>query len=320
MTEILFDADGRDCHDHRMVPATGTRIAWADLPTGVREKIEGILGGRVVEAVSQAGGFSPGTADRVVTGDGRRAFVKAVSPALNERSAELARQETRITSALPDHVPAPRVLGAFDDGDWVVLVLEDIEGASPRTPWVESEIDAAVTALTELAHALTPAPLAVPPVTEALGRSLGGWQRLAADPPADLDPWAAAHLTQLVAASARGLAALGDGDTLAHCDIRADNMLVRPDGRLVIVDWPWGATAPIWFDRVLLAVNVTVYGGDHERVIGDLDRRIVADVFAGLAGYFRDQSRLPPPPALPSVRAFQRWQADALLPWLSREL
>ncbi|MDY7084291.1 MAG: hypothetical protein SYR96_04235 [Actinomycetota bacterium] len=28
------------------------------------------------------------------------------------------------------------------------------------------------------------------------------------------------------------------------------------------------------------------------------------------AGFLRDFSRLPPPPGLPSVRAFQRWQAD----------
>ncbi|WP_250035780.1 phosphotransferase [Paractinoplanes maris] len=303
-----------------MVPTGGTRIGWVDLPPVVRGRIEEIIGGPVVEAVSQTGGFSPGTADRVVTGDGRRAFVKAVTPALNERSAELARQETRITAALPGHVPAPRVLGSIDDGDWVVLILEDVEGAHPRTPWVETEIDAAVTALTELADALTPAPLTVPAVTEVLTEGFGGWQRLAADPPADLDPWAAAHLPELIAAAGHGLAAVGTGDTLAHCDIRADNMLVRPDGRLMIVDWPWGATAPIWFDRVLLALNVTVHGGDPERVIAGLDRRTVTGVFAGFAGFFRDISRLPPPPGLPSVRAFQRWQADELLPWLRREL
>ncbi|WP_250000802.1 phosphotransferase family protein [Actinoplanes sp. M2I2] len=303
-----------------MVPAAGTRIGWADLPADVREQVEGIIGGRVVEAVSQTGGFSPGTADRVVTEAGRRAFVKAVTPALNEHSAELARQETRITSALPDHVPAPRVLGWIDDGDWVVLVLEDIEGSHPRTPWVEGEIDAAVTALAQLAESLTPAPLTVPAVTSILTEGFAGWRRIAADPPADLDPWAAAHLPELIAAAERGLAAISTGDTLAHCDIRADNMLVRPDGRLVIVDWPWGAIAPIWFDRVLLALNVTVHGGDPERVIAGLDRRIVTDVFAGFAGFFRDVSRLAPPPSLPSVRAFQRWQADALLPWLGTEL
>src|SRR3954463_12133596 len=142
----------------RMPTAAGVRIRWTDVPPHVRRGVEDILGSPVIEARSQAGGFSPGTADRVRTADGRRAFVKAVTPAVNERSAVLARQEMRITAALPDHAPTPRLLDGFDDGEWVVLVLEDVEGAPPRTPWVRGELDAAVTGLRELAAALTPAP------------------------------------------------------------------------------------------------------------------------------------------------------------------
>jgi hypothetical protein len=61
-----------------MVPSSGRRIGWLDIPPDVRLRIERIVGGRVVDAVSQAGGFSPGTADRVRTDNGRCAFVKAV--------------------------------------------------------------------------------------------------------------------------------------------------------------------------------------------------------------------------------------------------
>ena len=67
-----------------MVTASGVRIGWVDLPEPVRAAVEDIIGGTVVEARSQSGGFSPGTADRVRTADGRRAFVKAVSADLNE--------------------------------------------------------------------------------------------------------------------------------------------------------------------------------------------------------------------------------------------
>ena len=57
-------------------------VVVLDLPAAVRSRIEGIIGGgAVTEAVSQRGGFSPGTADRVRTERGPRAFVKAVSPA-----------------------------------------------------------------------------------------------------------------------------------------------------------------------------------------------------------------------------------------------
>ena len=45
-----------------------------------------------------------------------------------------------------------------------------------------------------------------------------------------------------------------------------------------------------------------------------------SDAVIAVAGYFRDYARLPPPPSLPTVRAFQRAQADALLPWLRTKL
>lgn len=76
------------------------RIGWARLPLHVRAGVEGILGGSVVSAVSQPGGFSPGSADRVVLASGRRAFVKAVSADVNATSAALHRREARISAAM----------------------------------------------------------------------------------------------------------------------------------------------------------------------------------------------------------------------------
>ncbi|MEV6299759.1 aminoglycoside phosphotransferase family protein [Actinoplanes sp. NPDC051861] len=301
-----------------MVTATGVRIGWADLPAGVRARVEAILGGGpVAEARSQAGGFSPGTADRVRTASGRRAFVKAVSPSLNVESAAMARRELRITAGLPASAPVPRLLDGFDDGDWVVLILEDIEGAHPRTPWVKGEIDAAATALRDLAAALTPAPVpGLPTAADRLSRDFAGWADLAAEPPADLAPWALRNLGPLHAAAERGIAAMAGGETLAHTDIRADNILVRPDGRMIIVDWPWGCRGPAWLDSVLLAVNVIVHGGAPGPLLDGVDEETVTGVISGCAAYFQHRSRQPPPPGLPTVRAFQRFQGDALLPWL----
>jgi hypothetical protein len=94
-------------------------------------------------------------------------------------------------------------------------------------------------------------------------------------------------------------------------------MLLRPDGSVVFVDWPWGSLGPAWLDRALLALNVLVHGGDGDRILAELaDPGAAADLIVALIGYFLDRARQPAPPGLPTVRAFQRFQADALLPWL----
>lgn len=306
-----------------MVSATGQRIGWTDLPPHVREAVEEIVGGPVVSAVSQTGGFSPGTADRVVTANGRRAFVKAVSPAQNEDSPGMHRREGAITAALPAGVPAPRLLGSFDDGTWIALVLEDVDGRHPATPWLPDELARVLAALRRLAETLTPAPLSgLRAAADAVADDFDGWRRIAADPPADLDPWVAGHLDELRGLSGRGLRALA-GDTVVHLDARADNLLLGPDGRVTVVDWPWACRGPAWLDSVLLLINVRLFGGhDTEALLADCAAWSGADpadlraVLAGFAGYFADRARRPPPPGLPTVRAFQRAQADAVTSWL----
>ncbi len=304
-----------------MVQASGVRIGWPDLPAHVRAAVEGTLGAPVVESVSQRGGFSPGTADRVVTADGRRAFVKAVGRTVDENCLRLHRREARVTGALPVAAPAPRLLACHDDGEWLAMVLEDIEGRHPRTPWVDAELAAVVTALADLAAATTPAHPDLPAAAELCGADLAGWANIAADPPAGLHPWVAAHLPELVAAAARATAAL-DGDTLVHGDVRADNLLLRPDGSVVVVDWPHACRGPAWLDRALLCVNVLLFGGDPEPVLAatPAPRHVLVDVLAGYLGYFTDMGRRPEVPALPTLRAFQRAQADALLPWVAERL
>ncbi|NJC84348.1 aminoglycoside phosphotransferase family protein [Planosporangium mesophilum] len=315
-----------------MTSATGTRIGWADLPCQVRAGVEAIVGDTVVRAVSQPGGFSPGTADRIRTAAGRRAFVKAVSPTQNEVSTDLHRREAHVTAALPEYAPTPRLLGCYDDGYWVALVLQDVEGRHPRTPWRPDELEAVLTTLGDLAVTLTPSPLpGVPSAVDHLSGNFAGWRRVAADPPPDLDPWTSAHLPVLCALADQATASLA-GDTLVHNDIRADNLLLRPDGAAVVVDWPWACVGPAWLDTLLLMVNVRLFGGhDTDALLTDtlVSRRAamtelkpddLTAVLAGLAGFFLDCARQPPPPGIPTLRAFQRAQADAVLPWVRDRL
>ncbi|MET8525724.1 phosphotransferase [Micromonospora sp. NPDC005172] len=306
---------------------TATRIGWGDLPAAVRSAVEGIIGDRVVEAVSQSGGYSPGTADRVRTATGRRAFVKAVSPAQNPDSPVMHRAEARTAGALPATAPTPRLLGCHDDGEWVALVFSDVDGRHPTVPWRADELSRVLTTLEAMAVALTPSPVAhVPSAAELLTGDFAGWHRIAADPPPRLDPWARAHLDELRAAADEGVAALG-GDTLCHVDVRADNLLLDASGAVTVVDWPWACRGPAWLDTALLLVNVRLHGGhDTEAMLrrlpltADVDPAALTGVYAGLAAFFADSARRPPPPGIPAIRAFQQAQADALLPWLAARL
>ncbi|MCP3798206.1 phosphotransferase [Allokutzneria sp. A3M-2-11 16] len=298
----------------------GDRIGWADLPAHVCAAVEQIIGGQVVEAVSQRGGFSPGTADRVRTASGARAFVKAVSPAQDDFTPHVHRKEARVTAVLPPEVPAPRLLGSYDDGDWVALVLEDVEGSHPATPWKSDELGKILDTLATLATVQAPD---LTRADEALAEDFAGWQRISADPPHDLAPWAARNLDALCALADRGLAATA-GDTLVHMDIRSDNLLLSASGAVTVVDWPWACRGAEWLDRLLLLVNVRLHGGhDTTALLADhttnADPDDVIAVLAGLTALFLDAARQPPPMGLPTVRAFQRAQGDAVLSWL-REL
>jgi aminoglycoside phosphotransferase (APT) family kinase protein len=301
-----------------MVTAAGVRIGWVDLPDRVRRAVERIVGGPVVEAVSQVGGFSPGTADRVRTADGRRAFVKAAGSALNEHTPAMHRGEAVITAALPASAPTPVLLGSYDDGEWVALVLEEVDGHMPSTPWQEAELALVRAALDVLATTLTPAPVEVPTARELLAEDFAGWQRMRDDPPATTDPWVAAHLPDLCALAAHGELALA-GDTLCHTDIRADNLLIGPGGAVTVVDWPLACRGPAWLDSLLLLINVRLYGGSADLATIAADPHDVTGALAGFGGFFADIARRPAPPGLPTVRAFQQAQADVVVSWL-REL
>ncbi|MGW1748541.1 aminoglycoside phosphotransferase family protein [Streptomyces sp. NPDC002092] len=312
-------------------PAAGVRTPWEALPAPVRNAVADVLGGTpVVHAVTQPGGFSPGTAARIRTADGRRAFVKAVSADTNPHSPTLHRTEARHTAALPHTVPAPRLLGTYDDGTWVALVLEEIPGRQPHVPWRKRELERVLDAVAELSRTLSPSPVDAPPVAEALADDFSGWQRLRAQEAHELrgrlDEWALAHLSRLAELTA-DWAAGASGDTLAHADLRADNMLITADDRVVFVDWPHAVRAAPWFDLLVMLPCVRAQGGpDPEEVFTahplgrEADPAAVTAALAALAGYFVAHALQPPPPGLPTLRAFQRAQGDVALAWLRRRL
>jgi len=314
-------------------PAAGVRIDWAELPDRIRAGIEARFGSSVVEAVTQPGGFSPGAAVRLRMVDGRRAFVKAVAATANPLAPRFHRREARIVAALPVTAPVPRLLWSWDERDlgteggdgWVVLAFEDVDGRQPIVPWRADELDRALDALASLSAALTPSPVppeATGPIAEWFASAGQGWRLARADPPAGLDPWSARHLDALAALEARAGEASA-GETLLHSDLRADNLLLTAD-RVFVVDWPHARVGAAWIDAIFFAPSVAMQGGPRPDYVlarhpaaRRADDDAVAAVVAAVAGFFTWQSLQPPPPGLPTVRAFQAAQGIVAREWLA---
>lgn len=307
-----------------MKDAAAGRMPWHDVAEPVRDAVARILGSPVVDAETQPGGFSPGSADRVRCADGTRAFVKTAWAEVNLESTRIHRREAAIDSLLPSSVPRPQLRGSADLGDWVVLVFEDIDGRMPAVPWREAELIAVLDALADIGDVVIPEGRGIGSLPDALRHEFGGWGRVRSVEELELTSadrgWVEDDLPTLVADSARALDDLR-GDRLAHLDVRADNVLLTPGGAAMLIDWPWAARGAPWFDALALMVNVRLYdpGYDVRRLMRSHPAfRDMADPAAGralaaLAGYFLEGATQPAKPGLPTLRRFQHDQGIAAL-------
>ena len=321
-----------DAHevDAEHTPAGGgNRPPWHELPEALRRKVETLLGSPVEHAVSQPGGFSPGSADRLTTTRHQRFFVKAVSSEMNPDSADIHRAEARALGVLPTRLPIARLLGVVEEGTWIALVLEDVDGRHPTLPWHPDELTTVLDALHSLASTPLPteAVAALPKLPDAVGPLFAGWERLTPDAdlplPASLAEWCLPRLPELRALAAQSQGLL-QGDRLVHQDVRADNLLIARDGSVTVIDWPWAAVGAGWFDAVTLLINVRLYDPSFDvdavlathPVFADVPETGVDAVLAGMAGFLIEAANQPPPPGLPTLRAFQRDQGEATIEWL----
>jgi aminoglycoside phosphotransferase (APT) family kinase protein len=306
-------------------PAEGVRVEWKDIPADVRNDLEGRLGSPVVAAVSQKGGFSPGVAARLLMRDGRRAFIKAVSVDANPDTHDIHRQEARIVSAMPATAPVPRFRWLYDSRGWVALCFDDLDGRHPHEPWTDADLDLVVRALREMATAFTPSPIRVEvTASEGFARGINGWQVALDRGEARLDPWSLRNLRGLAELEARAPQCV-DGQTLLHFDTRADNLLIVGE-RVYVVDWPWARLGPAWVDWVAMAPSVTMQGGPKPEdflsrfELSGVPRESIDAVVSSIAGYFCVHALDPPPPGIPTLRAFQAAQGKVALSWLRRRI
>ncbi len=237
--------------------AVGVRAPWTSMPDLVRTWAEERLGSPIVEALDQVGGMSPGCATRLVGADGQRAFVKAVGRELNPLTPDLFRREVAALDLIGSHELWADKLASYDDGDWVAVMLEDVEGEHP-----DLHDDATMDLLlrdTERLAAVLDERVPDPPAPHSGTGGLSDLRGLfhdwadavarAAELPGELLP---AWLRSDTATWEPLVRALADHEVrLVHWDIRNDNLLQRPDGDLVFLDWGAAGVGPGWLDPLL---------------------------------------------------------------------
>ena len=275
----------------------------------------------MVESKTQTHGFSPGLAARLRLADGRRVFIKAVSELANPDTPDIHRREARILAALPASTPAARLLWTYDEGGWVALCLEDIDGRHPSEPWTDHDLDLVVSAVTRMAQDLTPSPIEVDQTAaEGFERDINGWQTALRRGEDRLDPWCLRNLERLAGLESRAPSAAA-GETLLHFDVRADNLLIVGE-RVYLLDWPWARTGAAWIDLVAMAPSVAMQGGPAPARFMDrlalrgVSREALDAVICSIAGYFAVRALEPPPQGIPTVRAFQAAQGGVAIGWL----
>ena len=309
--------------------ATAARIAWPDLPAGVRAALEERLGAPVVEASNEPAGYSPSFAGRCRLADDRRVFVKAVSADQNPVSPVMLRHEINVTRGLPSIAPAPRLVHAYDDGHWVAAVFDEVDARPPRQPWDDAELVAVLAAVDGLASVLDPCPITgLASLEDTFGRELTAWRTLAGATrvPTWLDVWSAANLDRLAQIEAT-VADATRGDALVHLDVRADNVLIGSDGDVWFVDWANATRAASWVDAVLMLPSVTLQGGPDPATALPMtsvptcaEPDAVTALVVAIAGYFTFSGSLPSPPGLPALRAFQAAQGEVACAWVRERL
>ena len=106
-----------------------------------------------------------------------------------------------------------------------------------------------------------------------------------------------------------------DGTELLHFDVRSDNLCLR-EGRALLFDWNLARVGNGDFDIAFWLPSLTLEGGPSPwEVLPE-----AGPLAAAVAGFFAVRAGLPTPPTAPTVREFQRAQAEVALRWTASEL
>lgn len=304
---------------------TGIPFPYERAPEAVHAWVTRVLGAPVVEVRPRSGGMSPAVAASLRTSDGRTAFVKAVGPEINPDTPTHFRHEVAVLRGLPRAPYRAELLDTFDDGDWVGLLLEDIEGEHPD--WSAPADVAAVLATVQAQTAeLTPPPLGVPDLSNSIALSKYVEAMVGATDAerAGLPAWAEKLLRELTSMTEATLAHQVD-EALCHWDIRYDNILIRSSDRQpVLLDWGMARLGQRWADTFVFALEWAEQPRFDDIVstagLTPQEQDDVTGFLAGIGCYLSIQATRPPPQGLPNINAFRRYVASRCLMGVRRRM
>lgn len=310
-----------------------TRRDLSEAPAALRAWLAGVLGGEPVSSTTAVGGFSPAIAARVVTADGRQAFIKAVDGSANPDTPDLFRTEARALRILGADPCTRRLiaplLDSYDNDGWVALLLTDVDATTPAQPFRRADVEIISAGLTDLAAALGQLRTDVELRSMRASSHPDSWVALAEEP-ALLDPWSRQQLPILLDLADHSRQAL-QGTSLLHFDVRSDNILLTgagEDRHAVFIDWAWLRYGARWLDAFLFGFDLATAGGDvaaqsyvaGSPVLADASALDITAAVAAVAGVMLRGSRKPPPPGLPGITKWQAHMAAGGLRWLRERL
>jgi hypothetical protein len=277
-------------------------------------EVERVLGTQPVRWTEvESGGYGRVNAHwHVELADGRTVFVKhAVS---GPDAVGWLRKERLVYEGVRGQF-MPEYFGAHDEEGCTFLVIEDLTAAEWPPPWTSDRIGSVLGALEALRATAPPDGL---PLLADMREQLAGWPLVQKDVEPLLSTgvcssaWLEHALPVLLRAADQVELA---GEDLLHLDVRSDN-LCFVDSRTVLVDWNLACAGNGLFDVAFWLPSLRLEGGPQpDDVLPD-----AGALAATVAGFFAARAGLPPPEGAPTVRQFQRRQAEVALPWAAREL
>jgi phosphotransferase family enzyme len=275
----------------------------------LQSRIERLLGAKIEAWRRIEGGYTPALRLLCRTAGGAF-FVKVGTTPL---TSQMLRREIRnYTLIRGDFIP--QLVGWEDDAGAPILIIEDLSAACWPPSWDERKV-ALVLAQIDAMHN-TQAPLE--PFAQAHPTFGSYWQSVASDPAPFLSLnladglWLEAALPLLIAAEN---ACSTEGGSLAHWDLRSDNMCLTAS-RAIFVDWNLACLSNPKLDLGFWLPSLAYEGGPEPEVI----LPHAPEVAALVAGFFASRAGLPGISDAPRVRLVQRQQLSTALPWAVRVL